>query len=316
MINRRIIRIKVFQTLFSYNSGALGSLQEADKDLLHTFDKTYDLYFYFLLLIIELQEFAERKIQKAKTKLLPSDEDLNPNTKFINNKVIVQLKENREYLEYLNNRKYTWTKDSNFLREIFEEFSQTDEYKKYLESDEQSYAIDKNILVFLLNKVLYNSENFYAKLEEESIYWIDNVDFVVKRVVSTIKKYSIGDDMTKPHAPKFKNEDDFEFSKILLHKSILKSDEYSKIVQENVVNWDFDRISFVDKVILQMAVAELLEFPEIPIKVTMNEYIELAKIYGIEDKSANFVNGILDKIVKNLKRKELIKKIGRGLKDK
>lgn len=316
MINRRIIRIKVLQTLFSYYSGALENLDEAEKDLSYTFERIYDLYHNILLLLIELNDFARIKSEKAKVKHVPSEEELNPNTKFINNKIIVQLRENKHLTDYLTNRKYTWNNHLDVLKEIYQEFSESDEYIKYMESDDNSYNSDKLILLYLIEIILFNSKSLYSALEEESIYWIDNVDFVLLAVTITVDKLSIGNDMNHKLLRQFKNKDDKEFAINLLHRTILKGDEYTQIIKDNVINWDFDRISFIDKIILQLALTELLRFPEIPIKVTLNEYIELAKNYGIPKKSSNFVNGILDKIVKDLKTKDLINKTGRGLKEK
>lgn len=316
MINRRIIRIKVLQTLFSYYSGALENINEAETDLTYAFERIYDLYHNILLLLIELNDFARIKIEKAKAKHVPSEEELNPNTKFINNKIIVQLRENKHLSGYLTKRKYTWQNHQDVLKEIFQDLSESDEYIKYLDSSDNSYNSDKLILLYLIEVVLFNNKSLYSALEEESIYWIDNVDFVLLAVQITIDKLSIGNDMNHKLLRQFKNKDDKEFAITLLHRTILKSDEYIQIIKDNVINWDFERISFIDKIILQLALAELLRFPEIPIKVTLNEYIELAKNYGIPKKSSNFVNGILDKIVKDLKTKGLINKTGRGLKEK
>jgi len=163
---------------------------------------------------------------------------------------------------------------------------------------------------------MYNSPTLYSTLDEESIYWIDNVDTVLLAIVITIERYSIGDDMNKRLLRKFKNKDDENFAYKLMHLPILKNDVYSEVIKNNVINWDFDRISQIDRIVLTMAVAELIDFPEIPIKVSLNEYIELSKTYGIPKKSSNFVNGLLDKIVTDLKAKKLIEKKGRGLKEK
>lgn len=316
MINRRIIRTKVLQSLFSYNSNALESLDEIDKDLRHTFNKIYDLYFYLLLFIIELNNFAKIKVEKAKNKYLPSEEDLLPNTKFIKNKIIVQLRENRHLSTYIENKKYSWKNNQDIVKEIFETFTNSEEYKNYINSNDNSYAADKNILLFLIETIMYNSESLYTTLEEESIYWIDNVDTVLLAIVISLERFSIGDDMNKKLLKKFKNKDDQNFAFKLLHLPILKNDVYTEVIKNNVINWDFERISLIDKIILTMAITELIDFPEIPIKVSLNEYIELAKVYGIPKKSSNFVNGLLDKIVSDLKAKNLIVKKGRGLKDR
>lgn len=316
MINRRIIRTKVLQTLFSYNSHSLESLDEADKNIKYTFDRIYDLYFFCLLFIIELNDFSKQKIEKGKNKYLPSEEELSPNTKFLKNKIVVQLRENRHLLTYIKDRKYTWSRHPDVLKEIYETFTKTEEYKEYINSDDNSYAADKNILLFLIETIMYNSPTLYSTLDEESIYWIDNVDTVLLAIVITIERYSIGDDMNKRLLRKFKNKDDENFAYKLMHLPILKNDVYSEVIKNNVINWDFDRISQIDRIVLTMAVAELIDFPEIPIKVSLNEYIELSKTYGIPKKSSNFVNGLLDKIVTDLKAKKLIEKKGRGLKEK
>ncbi|MBN2663809.1 MAG: transcription antitermination protein NusB [Bacteroidales bacterium] len=316
MINRRIIRTKVLQSLFSYNSQAIDTIDELDKDLKFTFSRIYDLYFFLLLFLIELNEYATERMEKAKNKFLPSEEDLSPSTKFIKNKIIVQLKENKHLQTYLNQRNFTWKKDNDILKDIYDIFIETDEYKNYIISDDNSYAADKNILLFLIQTIMYNSPSLYSALEEESIYWIDNVDTVLLAIVITLERYSIGDDMGKKLLKKFKNKDDEDFAYKLLHLPVLKNDVYTEIIKNNVINWDFERISRIDKIILTMAICELIDFPEIPIKVSLNEYIELSKVYGIPKKSPNFVNGLLDKIVGDLNAKKIIAKKGRGLKEK
>jgi len=315
MINRRLIRIKVLQSLFAFNSGSLNTLQEAEKDLEYTFDRIYDLYFVMLSLVIEIHNYHDLAIYKAKNKLLPTHEDLNPNEKFLNNKLIVQLKENLHLQEGLKNRKFSWQKYPELLKELYNVFIQTPEFKEYLNSDDISYTNDKNILNFLVEYVFFNTEFLYSTLEEESIYWIDNVDFVLLSVKITLSKFSIGDDSRKKLLLKFKKLEDLEFAKKLQEKCIKNKEDYINVIERNVINWDFDRISNIDKILLQLAVCELVEFEEIPIKVTLNEYIELAKVYGIPNKSPNFINGILDKITKELKDLNLINKIGRGLKE-
>ena len=316
MINRRIIRILVLQILFSKNAGAFNSIQEVEKDLLHSLNRIYDLFFYIFLLIIELQDYNELKIQKGKQKYLPTANDLNPNTRFINNKLIAQLKENEHLQVYLNARKYTWTKDNDFLKKIFDDFSETEVFKEYLELENADYNADKNIIIFFVKDFLYNSADFYSKLEEESIYWVDNVDFVLKKVSKNLTSFTDKNQKSKKLLSKFKGKQDLEYAKSLLHKTLLKNDDYLKIIEENIINWDIKRISNVEKIILQMAVVEFIDLNEIPIKVTLNEYIELAKLYGNSDKSSNFVNGILDKIVKKLKKENKIFKAGSGLKEK
>ncbi len=303
------------QTLFSYNAGALSTLDEADKDIKYTFTRIYDLYHYILLLLVELGDYANSKIEKAKKKYLPTEQDLSPNKKFVNNKILVQLRKNKYLYRYIQKRKYTWKKNNELLKDLYEEFTKTQEYENYMNGDDNSYEADKNILLFLIENVFYNSKNLYSTLEEESIYWIDNVDIVLLAIVITMERFRIHDNENKKLLRKFKNRDDQKYAYKLLHLPIIKKDTYTEIIKDNVINWDFDRIAKLDKIILTMAIAELMDFPEIPVKVSLNEYIELSKAYGIPNKSSNFVNGLLDKIVSDLNRKEMIQKRGRGLKN-
>jgi len=315
MFNRRIIRIKVLQTLFAYYSESFASFAEAEKDLKYSFDRVYDLYFFIIQLIIEIRHYAFIRIEKAKNKFLPEEKDLKPNTKFIENVLIAQLKDNELIQKYLTDRKFTWNKEPEVLRVIYDNFIQTDEYQAYMSENNRSYDSDKKILVFFVSQFLYNSEFFYSTLEEESIYWVDAVDFILKKITKTIDKFKQNKDNNELILNKFKNKDDSDFALKLLHKSILNKKIYDEIIQENIVHWDIERISNIDRLILMLAVSEFLDFNEIPVKVTLNEYIELAKIYGTPQRSANFTNGVLDKIVKHLKEQNKIKKVGRGLKD-
>jgi N utilization substance protein B len=316
MINRRIIRIKVFQTLFAYFSGSFDNINEADKDLRHTFKRIYDLYHYLLLLLVELNDYASRKAEFAKKKFNPSEEDLNPNTRFLKNKIIAQLRENRQLNEYVQNHKFSWNNHTELLKHLYEKLIESDDYKKYLAKETVNYDDDKLILLYLIEIIMFDSEMLYSTLEEISIYWIDNVDFVLLSVANTIDRMRIGFDMNKKLLRMMKSKEDMDFAIKLLHTVILNYQDYIKIIEKNVINWDIERISTVDKITLYMAISELLNFQEIPIKVTLNEYIELAKQYGIPNRSKVFVNGLLDKIVKDQKAEGKINKSGRGLIDK
>jgi len=303
------------QLLYAYFSGSVKDLDDAQKRLNYTFMRIYDLYHLVLLLFIELSDYSLMKMEQAKKKMLPSKEDLNPNMKFVNNKLIKQLKENIHLKDYLEKRKFTWFSHDEMLKEIYEQFTNSEDYKNYMNSDDNSYEADKMILRYIVEIFLYNSENFYNFTEMKSIFWVDNVDFVLLSVVVTLENMKNTDSPNKPLLRLYKNNDDREFAQKLLSKVILKHTEYEEIIKSNIVRWDFNRIAVVDKTILLMAIAEFVDFPEIPIKVTMNEFIEIAKHYGIPNKSYSFVNGILDKIRIYLKKENMINKSGRGLVD-
>jgi len=312
MINRRLIRVKILQALYSYYQSGDTSLEKVEKELLFSIQKTYDLYHYLFLLLIDINRFAKSKIDFNKSKFVPTEEDLNPVTKFVDNKIIVQLKENERLKNYLNERKMSWTNHLDLIKVLFKNISESEDYKSYMASEERSYDADKKILINILENILNESEDLYATLEEQSIFWNDNIDFIISMIVKTIKKLKIGDDSKTPLMPKFKNDEDKEFVTELLHKTILHQAEYREIITQNIKNWDIDRLAFLDIIILQLALTELYLFPEIPVKVTINEYIEISKYYSTE-KSSTFINGILDKLVKNLKKDNQIVKRGRGL---
>lgn len=315
MLNRRIIRIKIMQLLYAYFSGSVENLDDGQKRMNYTFMRIYDLYHLILLLFVELSDYSQMKMEQAKKKMLPTEEDLNPNLKFVNNKLIAQIRDNKQLKNYLSKKKFSWFNYEEMLKEIYEDFTSSEDFKKYMKSDDLSYNADKMILRYLIEVFLYNSESFYNYMEMQSIFWVDNVDFVLLSVVITIENMKITDDENKPLLRLYKNNDDRDFAKLLLDKVILKHTEYEKIIKLNIVNWDFNRIAVVDKTILLMAIAEFLDFSEIPVKVTLNEYIDIAKQYGIPNKSFSFVNGILDKILKYIKREKLLNKTGRGLYD-
>jgi len=313
MINRRIIRTKVLQTIFAHYLSKNNSLTMIEKELEFNYKRFYDLYFYIFRLLIDINDYARRKQEKAKKRYMPSAEDLNPNAKFVNNKLIAQLRENIFIQNHLQETKLSWINNPELIKNLYNQLALTEQFENYMQSDDNSYKSDKEIIIYCLNTIIYNNEDFFNILEEQSMFWNDNVEYVVEMVLKTLKNFSIGYDRTAKLMPKFKNEIDEDFSRQLLRKSVLNKEKYKKLVEENTLNWDYDRLAYIDLLIIQLAITELITFPEIPTKVTFNEYIELSKIFSTP-KSANFINGILDKIVQKLQETGEINKIGRGLK--
>ncbi len=302
------------QLLYAYFSGSVEDIEDGRKRLNFIFMRIYDLYHLLLLLLIELNDFARLKMERAKKKNLPTEEDLNPNTKFIDNKVIEILRKNKHLKEYLEKRKFSWFYHKEVLQDIYNKLTSDKEYLKFMnDKDDLSFDADKYILRYLIEHILYHDKDFFNFLEMQSIFWVDNVDFVLLAVSITIEGLKNTDTEDKHLARLFKKQDDREFAFKLFDKVVLKHPEYEEIIKKNIVNWDFERLATVDKILLIMAICELLEFEEIPVKVILNEYIDIAKEYGIPKKSYGFINGILDKIVKNLKQEGLLKKTGRGL---
>jgi N utilization substance protein B len=312
MISRRIIRTKVLQILYAYYASEERSINNSEKELFFCIHKTYDLYHYLMSLLVEIADYAENRIEIKRNKHQPTPEELNPNTKFVDNQLIKQLRENRVLRAYIEKQKLTWANHPELIKELYLIIQESDFYKQYMETSGRSYPEDRKFAEKVFNNVFLVSEELYQVLEEQSIYWNDDIDFVISVIIKTLKKFSENSSTSLGLMPLFKDEDDREFAKDLFRKAIINHDELQVLVKSHSNNWDLERIAFMDILIMQLAITEFLYFPSIPTKVTMNEYIELSKFYSTE-KSRNFINGILDKTLKDLKKEDKIQKAGRGL---
>ncbi len=312
MISRRIIRTKVLQMLYTYYSSEEKSLSKTEKDLFFCIDKSYDLYHYLMALVVEIADYAENRIEIKRNKLQPTEEDLHPNTKFIDNQVIQQLRSNNQLNKYLDQKKLNWKENDGLVKDLYLMMNEWEMYKNYMANDNRSFIEDRKFIEKLFSKIILISENLYIVLEEQSIFWNDDVEFVISMIVKTIKQFNESTGANHPLMPLYKDEEDFEYAKNLIRKSIINHGELRELINEHAQNWDMERIAFMDILIMQLAITEFLYFPSIPTKVSMNEYIELSKYYSTE-KSRNFINGILDKTLKDLKKEGKINKVGRGL---
>ena len=312
MISRRIIRIKVLQILYAFFTTPDTSINNTEKELFFSLQKTYDLYHYLLGLVIEIEKFAEERIEMGKKKHRPTSADLYPNTRFVNNQLIAQLKNNISLTKYLESSKLTWAGEEDLIRKLYLSLVELDFYKEYMEAAQNSYADDRKLVEDIFKYLILDSEDIESLLEEQSIYWNDDLDFVVSMILKTFKKFKEFSDERQALLPMFKDDEDRQFAKDLYRKVVLNQTEIEVLIKQHTVNWDIERIAFIDSLILELALSEFLYFPSIPTKVTMNEYIELSKYYSTE-KSRNFINGILDKALKDLKKADKIRKAGRGL---
>lgn len=312
MISRRIIRTKVLQVLYAYYSAEEKSINNTEKELFFCIHKAYDLYHYLFYLVIEIADYAENRIEIKKNKHQPTYEDLHPNTKFISNQVIDQLRNNRQLIAYLDQKKLHWKDNPELIKELYLLMTDSESYIGYMNDKTRSYLDDRKFIEKLFNKVILVSEDLYNVLEEKSIYWNDDVEFVISMISKTLKRFHELSDANQKLMPLYKDEEDRQFTKDLFRKAILNHDELRDLIREHSKNWDVERIAFMDILIMQLAITEFLYFPTIPTKVSLNEYIELSKFYSTE-KSRNFINGILDKTLKDLKRTEKVNKAGRGL---
>lgn len=320
MINRSLLRIKVIQILYSYYKNKENEtieLESAENELIESTDKTYELYHYFFLLIIKITDYAKRMEKREAAAGLNI-------SKFCNNLFIQQLRSNNSLLTYFNEHDVDWAdmmegnelfwtiqyeeQQNDLIKELWNQIKESEEFQKYLESKENNYIEDKEIWRSILRKTISDSESLGRELEDMSIYWNDDAADVISFVSKTIRNFdeAAGDD--QEFLPQFKDEEDLEFAKKLLKQSIYDESDYRKLISERTKNWDADRIAYLDTIIMQTALAEICNFPTIPVNVSINEYIEIAKNYSTA-KSGIFINGILDAIAKELVEAKKVKKV-------
>lgn len=308
MINRVLIRIRVVQILFACCQGEGRELKKGENDLMFSLQKSYDLYHYLLLLLIELTDIYSARVDARKAKLLPTQEDMNPNTKLIDNRFIDQLRGNRLLLKYMKERPFIWRDHDIFLRNMLDSILASDIYKEYSEKENISYDDDREFWRKVFKNIICTTEELYDLLEDESLFWNDDVEIVESFVLKTIKRFEKDNGADQELLPMFKDDTDREFAVKLLREAVLNEKEYKEIINRYTKNWESERIAYMDMLIMQIAMAEIMNFPSIPISVTLNEYINIAKAYSTQ-KSASFVNGILDTIVNDLKAEnKIIKK--------
>ena len=307
MINRVLIHLKIVQIVYAYYQNGGKNLDTAEKELFFSLSKAYDLYNYLLLLMVEVTKQANKRLNAAKNKLVPTKEELFPNTKFVENRFIAQLEVNKQLLEFSNNQKKTWENEADFVKTLCDKILESDIYKEYMASSESSYEADRELWRKLYKTFIFNNEELDILLEDQSLYWNDDKEIVDTFVLKTIKRFDEKNGANQPLLPEFKDDEDQEFARRLFRRAILNCDYYRHLISENTRNWDLDRVAFMDVVIMQCALAEILSFPNIPVSVSLNEYVDIAKVYSTA-KSGSFVNGTLDGIVKELKKEGKLSK--------
>ena len=308
MINRVLIRLKIVQIVYAYYQNGGKNLDTAEKELFFSLSKAYDLYNYLLLLMVEVTKQAERKQSAAKSKLLPTAEELYPNTKFVDNRFIAQLEVNKQLLEFSETQKKTWENESEFVKSLCEKIMDSDIYKEYMASETSSYEEDRELWRKIYKRIIFNNPELDQVLEDQSLYWNDDKEIVDTFVLKTIKRFDEKNGAKQELLPEFKDEEDQDFARRLFRRTILNADYYRHLISENTRNWDLDRVAFMDVIIMQIALAEILSFPNIPVSVSLNEYVEIAKLYSTP-KSGSFINGTLDGIVNVLKEENKLNKI-------
>lgn len=310
MLSRRLLRIKVIKALFAHLKSEADNMITSEKSLMTSVDKAYDLYFQILSLPVELARYAEQRIELAQQKKLPTHEDLHPNTKFIDNAVIRILANSDALNDYLAARKLGWAKQPDLIRALYTQLIENEYFKNYMLTEERSFAEDKKFIEDFF-KEMGNCEALDNTLEEMSILWSDDLGYILLMILRTLSLLRPSHTEIKVQT-KYKSDDDPVFVRTLFEKSLINYNQYQEYIDKFTNNWDLERIVFMDNLIIGTAMAELISFPDIPVKVTLDEYIEIAKAYSTPG-SSTFINGVLDKIVESLIAEERIKKAGRGL---
>ena len=307
MINRVLIRLKIVQIVYAFYQNGGKNLDTAEKELFFSLSKAYDMYNYQLLLMVEITKQAERKQSAAKSKLLPTAEELYPNTKFVDNRFIAQLEVNKQLLEFSETQKKTWENESEFVKSLCEKIMDSDIYKEYMASETSSYEEDRELWRKLYKRIIFNNDELDQVLEDQSLYWNDDKEIVDTFVLKTIKRFEEENGAKQDLLPEFKDDEDQDFARRLFRRTILNADYYRHLINENIRNWELDRVAMMDIIIMQIALAEILSFPNIPVSVSLNEYVEIAKVYSTP-KSGGFINGTLDGIVNTLKKENKLTK--------
>lgn len=313
MISRRLVRIKAMQTYYSFlqDSGEV-STGKIWRELEHNINQSFELYIHMHCLVIAIADFAADRIEISRNKHIPSETDLNPNTKFINNVVIKTFRENSKISEYMNKTHYNWSESPEFIKKLWFQVKESEYYNNYMESSKNSVKEDFQIVSKIISKTITGNKELDEILEDKNIFWNDDLEFLLSNIIQNTKKLDEEniEDFHLPHL--YKNASDEKFAKELVVRAVMNKDKFDEIILGTLKKWELERIAFMDRVILHLALCEMTELPDMPVKVTINEYLDIAKFYST-DKSSIFINGILDKVYYKLKNEDQLNKKGLGL---
>jgi N utilization substance protein B len=319
MLYRRHLRIKVLQSLYAYFITGSDDPGKGEKQLLLSVNKLYELFIYQLSFLVEVNRFAVSRMEENKTKFYPTKSDLNPNLKFINNRVNALLEANKDFLKKEEVYKVNWADQQNMVRKFYVNLTESDFFKKYMDKSETSLEEDKLLYIKIVDQMLTDEDLLKDFYEGLSVYFSDGYDLVLLMLIKFFETLSASFTAESPLPGLYKNNnknenEDLEFLKKLYQKTILRDEANTEILKTKTSNWDYERVPLMDIILLKMAIIELLDMETVPVKVTLNEYIELAKYFSTP-KSKTFVNGVLDRLIREFKEEGKIKKMGRGLVD-
>ena len=298
MINREIIRIKIVQLTYAYYQNGNKNIDSAEKELFFSLSKAYDLYNYLLGLIVAVTKEAEKRYEVALSRA-KREGTAEPSQKFAFNRFAIQLSENKQLQEFMSTQKISWEDSSAYLGQLFEKIEQSEIYQDYMKSDEDSYEADRELWRKLYKTFIQNDEELDSILEDQSLYWNDDKEIVDTFVLKTIKRFNEQDGNKMELLPEWDSDEEKDFARKLFRSAILNADEYQRYMSEASRNWDFSRLAYMDIILMQIAIAEMMTLTSVPISVTINEYVELAKLYSTS-KSSGYINGMLDTIARNL----------------
>ena len=312
MLNRRHIRIKILHILYGFYQDSDADVVATRKALTHSVGKMQELYILLLMMIGAMQGFAIDRIEAGRKKQLPTPEDLHPNTKFVTNKPLRALANSKKLQKAASDLGVGWGDDQEMLRKMFRSLLEHEEYIEFMASEERGFKHDREYLIRIFRKHMITSEVFQERLEEQSIFWNDDLDLAASMAIKTIKTIRETDDDITLLPLWREDDDDKQFLETLFVESLAQAEVNEILVTEAAKNWELERIALMDRILMKMALAEAKSFSSIPLKVTLNEYIELSKYYSTP-KSNGFINGVLDQLFTQLKNDGTIVKIGRGL---
>ena len=313
MLTRRHIRVKVLQSIYAYNQSENKDLEKQEKFLLYNMEQMQDLYLLMLQLLIALRDQAENYLLISQKKHLATDLEKKPSKLFIDNKLISLLKSNERFTDIINKKKLNyWENDSEYITIIFNELKEKEWYSSFLAKKESTFLEDKDFIIKIFKEVIAPNEKLYEYIEDKRLTWLDDFPLVNTLLLKMLQKISEKNINSILIPEVYKNKEDREYALQLFQKVIINEDELSEEIDGKTPNWDKERIAEIDMIILKMGISEFLFFPFIPVRVTINEYLEVSKEYSTP-KSSSFINGILDKMVKDLTKEGKLNKIGRGL---
>lgn len=298
MINRKLIRVKIVQLIYAYYQNGHHNMDTAEKELLFSLSKAYDLYNYLLGLIVAIMQEERRRVDIA-TRRAEREGTETPSQRFAFNKFATQLEENKQLNLFMEDKKMSWENDVEAVRKLCDQIEQSPLYQEYMMSDAEDYETDRELWRRIYRTLIQGNEDLDAILEEKSLYWNDDKEIVDTFVLKTIKRFDPANKADQELLPEYDDTEDREYALKLFRSTILNADTYQRYMSETSRNWNFSRLAYMDVVLMQIAIAEMLTFPNIPISVTINEYVDLAKLYSTP-KSGGYINGMLDAIARHL----------------